>query len=137
MLWTFEDVAEIVPRWIPWSFVLSRPLLNVGWSRTLEMEDLPKLRQVDDVALITERVERSWDAEMTSTKPSLYRALTKAFAGDLRGAFRNGTMWVFCLILQASILRPLVDALAAVPKSNLNYIETTIFSDLVCVAVPS
>jgi len=80
-----EALPEKSPAECSWiqqiTFSYGLPLMRVGASRPLEPQDIPALREADNAEALIQQVKISWKAErVRHPKPSLYRALLRAFA---------------------------------------------------------
>lgn len=74
------DGANFISRILyTWIF----PLYKLGYSRPLEFTDLYRCAEKDEVSRVTKKLQVQWDRELKRKKPSLYRALKRAFGWSI------------------------------------------------------
>ena len=100
-----DDLARRVTRCVPMSFFGMREMLDVGTKKTITVDDIPDVCPEHSVRRLCEKVERNLEKDV-------FRAVRKSFAPDLWQCWIGGHLWVACMLLQAIILGPFVDALA-------------------------
>ncbi|EFA83154.1 ABC transporter C family protein [Heterostelium album PN500] len=55
------------------------PVLRKGYKDPLDMKDVPSLTEIDWAHNLSEKFEAAWEYQLTQPKPSLIKALSKAF----------------------------------------------------------
>lgn len=90
------------------TFSWMTPLMKYGYKNFLTQDDLWNLRRRDTTRVTGDQLEKVWERELEKKRPSLWRALFKAFGGPY---FRGGLVktWsdVFAFI-QPQLLRLLI-----------------------------
>lgn len=70
------------------TFSWMTPLMKYGYKHFLTQDDLWNLRNRDTTRVTANQLDKVWEKELEKKKPSLWRALFKAFGGPyFRGAF--------------------------------------------------
>jgi len=55
------------------------PILVKGYKKSLDIPDVPKLTDMDQSEILSQKFEKAWEYQLTQPKPSLPRALAAAF----------------------------------------------------------
>lgn len=77
---------DVVSLWSRWTFSYVRPLLRVGYTRSLEHGDLPPISHRDDPKYVADGLGREWKRACAAcgghtTKWTLWRAIVRAQRG--------------------------------------------------------
>lgn len=100
------------------TFSWMTPLMKYGYKNFLTQDDLWNLRNRDTTRVTADQLDEVWEKELEKKKPSLWRALFKAFGGPyFRGAFVKAGSDILNFV-QPQLLRLLIAFIDSYRKDN-------------------
>ncbi|EEP79365.1 hypothetical protein UREG_04211 [Uncinocarpus reesii 1704] len=100
------------------TFSWMTPLMKYGYKHFLTQDDLWNLRQRDTTRVTGDQLGKVWEQELQKKRPSLWRALFKAFSGPyVRGALVKTWSDIFAFA-QPQLLRLLISFVESYRGSN-------------------
>eukprot|EP00026_Physarum_polycephalum_P000708 Phypoly_transcript_00709.p1 GENE.Phypoly_transcript_00709~~Phypoly_transcript_00709.p1 ORF type:complete len:1088 (+),score=146.03 Phypoly_transcript_00709:61-3264(+) len=91
------------------TFWFMQDLLKLGYQRPLEMGDLYEMGQEESAQYVSEKITRAWERELKAPKPSLSRALVRAFGAHLALAAIPDLLYTIAGFVGPYIVFALVD----------------------------